>query len=181
VPEENWTALADWIDKGEETRSGGAENAYYLGLNPPYRAADQPLTTLAELSLVKGFLPEYLAELRPFVTVYAARTLAGQSMVNLNTAPREVIAALDDSVDERLVETIDEQRRLQPFQDLADLNSRVPGGSALTQKLGSTVIDVKGTTFRIIAVARVKETARTVEAVVNVTSGAADILSWQEY
>jgi len=39
----------------------------------------------------------------------------------------------------------------------------------------------KGSLFKITSIARVKETARTVEAVVRLPGGLQDTLSWQEY
>ncbi|BCS56100.1 type II secretion system minor pseudopilin GspK [Geobacter sp. SVR] len=175
VPEDNWGALADWIDTNGETRAGGAEDTYYLTQKPPYRAANQPLTTFTELSLVKGFLPQYLIALRPFVTVYGLK--GAISKININTAPKEVIVALDDSIDDSVASKVDEQRRLKPFENIGDVNSRVSGSGALMGK--QAYLGFAGTIFRIISVARVKETARTVEAVVDV--GSNKILSWQEY
>jgi general secretion pathway protein K len=179
IPEECWSALADWLSSGDLPRSGGAKTPYYKILKPPYAARNGKLKTLAELSLVKGFTPEMVARLRPFVTVYSDQPGAPLSLVNINTAPREVIAALDDQIDDRMADRILEERRLQPFKSAGEL-SRVDTkiSSSLAGKVG-----VKGNLYRVTAVARVKESARTVEAVLRLTSGGAlpEILSWQEY
>jgi general secretion pathway protein K len=132
-----------------------------------------------ELSLVHGFTPEAVARLQPFVTVYAGQVGAPLSQVNLNTAPRDVLMALDESIDERLAERIMEERRLQPFKAPGEL-SRVPGAEALAQKLAGKVA-VKGTLFRIVASAAVRDSARSVAAVVRVAGSTPEILSWQEY
>ena len=47
-------SLADWIDPDSDTRPGGAEDVYYLNLDPPYRAANQPLASIDELRLIRG-------------------------------------------------------------------------------------------------------------------------------
>jgi len=179
IPDEVWNSLADWQDSDDQTRSNGAEMPYYQAQKPPYTARNGKLATIAELSLVRGFTAEHIAALRPFVTIYAAEAGAFVSKVNLNTAPKEVLVALDEGIDERLAERILEERRLKPFQAPGEL-SRIPGAEALSQKL-TVKANVKGTLFRITSVARVKETARTVEAVIRMSGGSPETLSWQEY
>jgi len=49
-------AIADWVDKDvNATVPDGAEDDYYTGLTPAYRAANQPFYSVSELLLVKGF------------------------------------------------------------------------------------------------------------------------------
>lgn len=179
IPEEVWNALADWLDKDDQTRSNGAETAYYQTQKPPYAARNGKLATIAELSLVRGFTPELVAALRPFVTVYDDQAGAPLSPVNINTASKEVLAALDEGIDERMAERILEERRLKPFRTPGEL-SRIPGAEAISQKLVGKV-SVKGSLFRIISIARVKESARTVEAVIRLSGEAPETLSWLEY
>ncbi|MFA7062412.1 MAG: type II secretion system minor pseudopilin GspK, partial [Pedobacter sp.] len=176
IPVECWSALADWLDSDDlPLTGGGAETSYYKSMKPPYSAPNAKLTTLAELSLVKGFTPEIIASLRPFVTIYGPE--GGVSQVNINTAPKEVLAALDDRIDDRMAERILEERRLKPFTTLGEL-SRVD--SLISFSLAGRA-SVKGNVFRITSVARVKDTARTVETVVRLTGGSPEYLSWQEY
>jgi len=107
IPDEVWSSLADWQDSDDQTRSNGAEKPYYQSLKPPYVARNGKLATIAELSLVKGFTPEIIAKLKPFVTIYAEQAGAlALSRVNINTASKEVLMALDDSIDERMAERI---------------------------------------------------------------------------
>ncbi|MDA8428330.1 MAG: type II secretion system minor pseudopilin GspK [Geobacteraceae bacterium] len=179
IPEDCWNALADWIDSDDSPRTNGAESSYYQTLKPPYAARNAKLETLAELSLVRGFTPEYIAALRPFVTVYAEQPGAPESPVNINTAPKEVLMALDDGIDDRMAERILEERRLKPFNFLGDL-SRISGGDTIASNLAGKA-SVQGKLFRITSVAQVRETARTVEAVLRVSGGSPEVLSWQEY
>jgi general secretion pathway protein K len=179
IPEDVWNALADWIDSDDQTRSNGAEISYYKAQKSPYAARNGKLATIAELSLVKGFTPEHIAALRPFVTVHSSQPGGTLSPVNINTAPKEVLVALDEGIDERMAERILEERRLKPFQAVGDL-SRISGAEALSQKL-TLKANVKGTLFRITSIARVKETARTVEAVIRLAGSTPETLSWQEY
>jgi general secretion pathway protein K len=179
IPEELWNALADWLDSNDETRSGGAETPYYQTLKPPYVAHNAKLANIAELALVKGFTPERIAALRPFVTVYAEQPGAPLSLVNINTASKEVLSALDEGIDDRMAERILEERRINPFKTPGEL-SRIAGGETISNRLAGK-ISVKGNLFRIISVARVKETARTVEVVLRMSAGTPETLTWQEY
>jgi general secretion pathway protein K len=176
IPENVWNALADWMDNDDSPRSNGAETSYYQAQKPPYVAHNAKLATIAELSLVRGFTSENVTALRPFVTIYAD---AIQSPVNINTAPKEVLKALDDGIDDRMAERILEERRLKPFVETHNL-SQISGAETISQRLIGKV-SYKGSLFRITSVARVKETARTVEAVLRMSGATPVLLSWQEY
>jgi general secretion pathway protein K len=89
------------------------------------------------------------------------------------------VAALDDRIDNRMAERIMEERRLQPFKSTAEL-SRIPGLDTIAIGLVGK-ISVKGTLFRITSIAKVKDSVRTVEAIVRISGGTPEFLSWQEY
>ena len=119
-------ALADWIDAdGEPQPQGGAEDRYYLALDPPYLAANRPLTDVAELALVRGFDDRVRARLRPFVTALPSFTA-----VNVNTASPEVLAAVIDGLDLDGARAVIAQRERAYFRDAADFASRLPRGIA---------------------------------------------------
>jgi general secretion pathway protein K len=179
IPGDSWNCLADWLDNDGQARSNGAEAPFYRSQKTPYDPRNGKLATFIELSLIKGFTSESIARLKPFVTIHADQAGAPLSQVNINTAPKEVLAALDEGIDERMAERILEERRLKPFRVAGEL-SRIPGGETLSVRLGGKV-SVKGSLFRIISIARVKESARTVEAVIRLSGGAPEMLSWQEY
>jgi general secretion pathway protein K len=176
LPDEIWTALADWLDIGDETRSNGAESSYYLSLKTPYRARNGKLATVSELSLVKGFTPEIITKLKPFVTVYSEQgnNPIGKAKININTAPLEVIIALNERADESLAARVIDERRLKPFKSVGELLSRVNGFGTIPLNC-----DVSGSVYRITSVSRVKDILRTVEAVINQNDGT--VFSWQEY
>ncbi len=179
MPESAWNALADWLDSDDQPRSGGAESPSYLSKRPAYKARNTALSSVRELTLVNGFTPEMAARLKPFVTVFSGQSGVPVSLVNINTAPKEVLAALDEAIDDPLAARIIEERTVQPFKSVGEL-SRVPGAEALSQRLAGR-ITVKGTVFRITATGRSGESSRVVESVVRLTGGAPEVLSWQEY
>jgi general secretion pathway protein K len=184
VPEDVWNNLAAWLNASNQpTRYGGAENSYYRSLKPPYNIRNSRLATLSELTMVKGFTPEIVSKLRPFVTIYAAQSgsLSGiVSKININTAPKEIIAVLDDRFDDRLADRVLEKRHMTPFKSVSNL-SLVPGFDASIATGLEGHATVKGSVYRITSVSRVKETARTVESVIRMTAGTPETLSWQEY
>lgn len=179
LPAESWGALADWIDSNDMPRSGGAESPYYRSLKQPYTASNRKLMTLSELSLIKGITPELSVKLRQFLTIFSDQAGAPISTVNINTANKEVLVALDSRIDERLAERIIEERRLQPFKATSEL-SRVSGLDTIAIGLLGK-ISVKGNLFKITSISKVKDSARTVEAVVRLSGGTPEFLMWQEY
>lgn len=114
-------ALADWMDADNELEPGGAEDEYYLALQPPYLAANRSLTDVAELALVRGFDGGVRAQLRPFVTALPRFTA-----VNVNTAPPEVLAAIIDGLDLDGARALAAQRERSYFRDRADFLDRLP-------------------------------------------------------
>jgi general secretion pathway protein K len=85
-------AVVDWLDADSDLYGpAGAEDAYYLSLPKPYRAANAPMMQIEELYQVRGFDAATVKKLRPFVTALPARN--GVTTINVNTAPAEVLLA----------------------------------------------------------------------------------------
>lgn len=165
--------VANWRDVNDDPDSGGAETPYYSSLKPPYAAKNGKLSTVEELRLVKGVDAAAFNRLRSTVTVYDVC-----NKININTAPKEVIAALDEDFTANLAAEVVDYRKTHPFKDLNDLVN-IPGMSAkIVQGLSKSFFSVNGTAFRIHSEAKVNETLRIVEAVVN-SDG--NILYWREY
>ncbi|HEV8645558.1 MAG TPA: type II secretion system minor pseudopilin GspK [Burkholderiales bacterium] len=117
-------ALADWLDADSEPQpQGGAEDEFYLALQPPYLAANRPLTDLAELALVRGFDDDVRARLRPFVSALPAFTA-----VNVNTAPPEVLAAIVEGLGLDGARDLVAKRSRAYFRDRTDLLRQLPNG-----------------------------------------------------
>jgi general secretion pathway protein K len=124
LPAELAGALVDWIDTDSEPQpQGGAEDDVYLKLQPPYLAANRPLTDLAELALVRGFDDQVRARLRPFVSALPVFT-----PVNVNTAPPEVLAAVIDGLGLDGARDLVAKRERAYFRDRTDLLAQLPAG-----------------------------------------------------
>jgi general secretion pathway protein K len=166
-------ALTDWRDTDDNPHPAGAENPYYRKLKPPYEARNGKLSTVEELRLVKGIDAAAFKKLRPFLTVYD-----DCPKININTAPKEVIAAFADDITADLAAAVVDYRKTHPFQNLNELMN-VPGMSGKINTLSlPTYATVMGTAYRIFSEAKVNETVRDIEAVVG--SGG-QILYWREY
>jgi len=110
-------ALVDWIDPDGDLAGGnGAEDAFYLSLPRPYRAANQPMVQVEELYRVKGFDAATVARLRPFISALPTRTT-----VNINTANATVISALLPDVPREKVATLVRERTGKPFRSRQEI------------------------------------------------------------
>lgn len=106
LPDTLTPALVDWIDSDfDPTGADGAEDDYYSRLARPYRVANRPLTDISELQLVKGFTPQIIARLRPYVCVLPATAL-----LNVNTIDPILMAVLSPTFSPRTAEEFVHQR-----------------------------------------------------------------------
>lgn len=114
-------SILDWKDEDDLRRLNGAENDYYQSLKRPYKARNADFESLEELLLVKGMTAEILygedgtPGLINFISLYNS-----SSTININVAPKELLAALpgmDDSMAERIIE----MRNEAEIKNLADI------------------------------------------------------------
>jgi len=156
-------ALADWTDADDVARPHGAERDWYLGLEPPYAAANEPLRTLGELRLVRGVDAEVLARLAPHVTV------AGERAVNPNTASEEVLVALAGPAAAARVLAA---RRKTPLARAAF--------AALLPDVPPRRLTDRGSFYRVTAAGEVGTVRRTIEATVRAPAGLeASVVAWR--
>jgi general secretion pathway protein K len=115
-------AVLDWIDTDSNVTSpGGAEDVDYLTLKTPYRAANQPFTSVEELRLVKGFDAKTVLTLLPFVTVLPA---GARTAINVNTASPELLAAIANR-DLAWAQRLAENRAENPMKNAADFSKQL--------------------------------------------------------
>lgn len=174
-------SLMDWVDENENPLPGGAENNYYGNQKLPYAAKNKRLETVDELALVRGFTPQALTTLRSLVTVYGnSNELEPATLINVNTAPKEVLAALDERMSDDLVQRILDFRKTRPIKGMADFNS-IAGIDSVLPSFADK-ITFGGSVYRIRSEGKVGESVAVAEAVVR-TSGSATpaVLYWREY
>jgi len=124
-------AILDWKDGDELRRLHGAESDYYMSLPNPYRSKNGTFDTIEEALTVKGMTPEILygnsrqPGIFDFLTVRA--TGGG---ININSAPREVLAALPGMTGEAVDRIID-LRKVAEMKSQEEIKSAVGGGFSL--------------------------------------------------
>lgn len=170
-PAELTAALIDWLDTGDETYRelrvdalnipvAGAENPYYQNLAAPYRCKNGPLHTLDELANVKGFAPEVLQRIIPFLAVN------GDAKININTAGIEVLMALSPLLDRGMAQKIVDYRATSPIDSIGQLESWLPVElfSALKSQSNLGLLGTTSNIYRIEAHASVNDGQRRIVA-----------------
>jgi len=129
-------AILDWLDPDsiESPGGGGGETDFYLRLKPPYQARNSPMPTIGDLKMVRGVTDAVFNRIAPFITVMP------ETQVNANTAPPEVLMALDPQLmeDTKGVKEIIAARMIRPFTqstDVANLPDIQSFGSRISQLL----------------------------------------------
>ncbi len=160
-------ALTDWIDSdsqprtaftldnGKTIRAEGAEDSHYERLERPYKSKGNPLDTLDELALVKGFTPGVLRQVLPYLTIF------GDKKINLNTASAPVLKAMDEAIDDQAAEEIVARRENTPFKNTQEVTT-ISG----LQTMLHAKFSVKGQFFQIDAEGVVNDGVRRATAVV---------------
>ena len=105
---------ADWIDSNIEAAfPDGAEDPIYTGIIPPYRSANQSLTSASEFAALEGMARESFNVLRPHITA-----LPGRTNININTATGPVLQSLDENLSAADVERLLAEREIAGFADI---------------------------------------------------------------
>jgi general secretion pathway protein K len=89
--ETKWAGIvADWVDADNTPNNpDGAEDSVYLSQTPPYRAANQPVSSISELLALPGFGRDRYDLLKPYITALPPGTT-----INLCTASGKLLDAL---------------------------------------------------------------------------------------
>lgn len=163
-------SIVDWIDKDSFSSDFGVESSYYQALEKPYQAGNGKLSSLEELRLVKGITKELLygteekKGLISYVTVFG-----DDGKINLNTAPVELVLALDADITGDMVKEFDEYRRKEEQNALladTDWYLELPGWSG-DVVLPESIITSKSSYFEIKATGSLHAVKRTKTAVVH--------------
>lgn len=161
--------LIDWLDPDHEVGAGGAEDADYLRLQPPYEATDGVLLSIDELHLVRGFDADTIARLAPFISTF------GSGRLNINTAAPEILRSWDiETV--AAVEDLLNRRDEGPFKHLDDLRETL-GVETFTAMNRNLDLAVTSSYYQISSQGRVNDGTRRMQAIVNKTD---DQLLWQK-
>lgn len=105
---------ADWIDSNVDASfPDGAEDAIYTGMIPPYRTANQTLSSVSELAAIEGMDRATFRILEPHIAA-----LPGRTTINVNTATPAVLQSLDENMTVSDVEGLLQEREGIGFADI---------------------------------------------------------------
>lgn len=105
---------ADWLDNDVDAAfPDGAEDAIYTGMIPPYRTANQTLSSVSELAALEGMDKVTFDTLEPHITA-----LPGRTNINVNTATPAVLQSLDENLTAADVESLIAERETGGFADI---------------------------------------------------------------
>ena len=104
---------ADWIDADQNAELAGAEDAIYLGMTPPYRSANQHLTSVTELAALEGMDKATFDILLPHIIA-----LPGRTEINVNTATFAVLRSLSDNISNEDAESLMSEREESGFANI---------------------------------------------------------------
>lgn len=129
-------AVLDWVNPGDQPHfPGGAKDETYSRLQPPYRTAERPMTSITELLLVAGVTPDAYRTLEPYVcalpVVSGPQTTApggsqATTFVNVNTAPPVVLMSLAPNLDLGTATALSQNLSEHPIENAGDLATLWP-------------------------------------------------------
>lgn len=169
LPPDLADAVLDWIDADADlSGAAGAEDAYYLSLPRPYRAANREMVQVEELYRVRGFDATAVARLKPHVTA-----LPGPTAINANTASEAVVAAVFGIAREKAAAGLAE-RRTRPFRTVAEVAERLK-----EQAPPAGTLDVKSRHFNVRVTVSQDDVQLASEALVRREDTGATAIIWR--
>jgi general secretion pathway protein K len=120
---------ADWIDANQEAEfPDGAEDPIYSSMIPPYRAANQLLSSVSELAAISDMDKATLDTLLPHVVA-----LPGRTSINVNTATGPVLQSLGENISIADVEGLLSNREEGGFTSIETAFSTLAAPELITQ------------------------------------------------
>jgi general secretion pathway protein K len=164
-------AVLDWLDPDQNVRgSSGAEDADYLSLTPPYRAANRVFSDVSELQYVKGFDQKTIALLAPFISTLPAADVR----ININTAPSGLIRILGN----RLLSVAESERLIseRPKDGYTVESFLQHDMMAGEQNIAAVLIDNKSDYFRVTSSAEFGRARIKIHSLVERKDGVATVI-----
>ena len=115
--------IMDWRDADSFRRSRGMERDDYLRSGARVLPTNAEFGQVAEMRDVDGVTAELYARIAPYFTVF------GTGQVNLNAAPRVVIASLPGMGDEAIAVIFRYRQSSRPMRSLEEVTQRLSAGA----------------------------------------------------
>jgi general secretion pathway protein K len=170
--------IIDWITPVGSNTGGGNSADFYMGLKPPYQPRYGPMPTIGDLQMVKGFNESIFNRLSPFLTVMP------ELAVNINTAPPQVLAAMEPELmeDQKIVAGILDTRAIRPFSLATDIQNNIPGLSGDVATRLSRDVQMRSGAFTVNATGAYAGARKFIIATFHrENSGIGTLAAWHEY
>ncbi len=114
-------SVADWLDADGAVSPFGAEDDFYFGQTPAYRAANRSISSVSELRAVANMTPQIYAALQPWVTVWPQVPEA----LNIHTAGLPILRSINADDDLSPLDLADAQALVELRSDagFADMDT----------------------------------------------------------
>jgi general secretion pathway protein K len=165
-------AIVDWIDPDTVAEPGGAEDGTYTALKPPYRPANNYLTSISELRAISGIDDETYNLLVPHVTALHpdwCGSEGGITPVNLNFATAEVMGSLDEELGLGQGEAWVEERGESGWESLNDI-ADLPEGL-------SSYVAVRTDCLELIVIVNIGSSVLSMYSLLDRSGGGEDIVT----
>jgi general secretion pathway protein K len=154
--------VIDWLDPDSlPYDSEGAEEDWYLRLKPAYRNANRPFASISELALLRGYTPEIVQKIAPYVCALPTVTA-----INVNTAAPMLIASLSDSISYNMAKEMVKERPGKGYGSVDNFLQQ-PGFSSMTaddRQALAKLLDVRSRFFEVRAEAEIDGKRRVLSA-----------------
>lgn len=142
-------SIIDWLDTDSEVTMGGAEDEYYLSLEPPYHCKNAPMDSIEEILLVKGMKSEYFFGTENYDGLKNYVTVGTSGKININTASEMVLKGISEHFNDDVVSSIIACRPFtnQNFSCVQGLD--LTDGSDQSTWIKNNVLVVKSSRFSV--------------------------------
>ncbi len=110
-------AINNWVSPYDLGVGEDSFLSYYLHQKPPYHPSRQLMTSSSELRLIKDVSPKIFLALQPYVTA-----LPDLTAININTASKQVLMSLNNTMNEQRVNELLELRGKNGFKRIEKAN-----------------------------------------------------------
>jgi general secretion pathway protein K len=178
IKEERLNPVLDWLDADDIERQDGAEGYFYQNLDEPYECANGPFLTVGQVFLVRGMREFERFGEKKNKKLMDVLTIHSDGKINVNTAPKEVLESLGETMDSSLASAIVEYRKEEPFESIEDLR-KVPGmDDEVLAEIGEW-ITVKSSNFSIEAHVNCNGAVASIRAIAQRQGNKAKLIYWQ--
>lgn len=113
--------LKNWLTPYDPSESNESVSTYYLKQNPPYYPSNLPMQSRSELRLLQNVSAEQYLALEPFITALPEPN----TLININTASKEVLMSLGNGLSEEKVNQIISARGSEGIKELKEINDLI--------------------------------------------------------